>query len=419
MSGWPTIPLGELCNIALGATPPRGSPRFWDTEKTTGNVWLSIADMPSTFNAVVSDSKEYLSDEGAARGRVVKRGTLLVSFKLTLGRLAFAGCDLRTNEAIAALTIRDHTLIDNAYLYWFLTHFDWDKAAEGDEKVKGKTLNKEKLKVLPIIVPPLEEQRRIVAVLDEAFAAIAQATANAEKNLANARELFDRLLSDAFHKPALKLQNGRMDDRSLLQIIDGDRGSNYPKTTDFFEQEHCLFLSTKNVRPDGFKFDETIFITEKKDAELRKGKLQRHDVVMTTRGTIGNIGYYSDGVRFDHIRINSGMLIFRANPEKIAPSFLFELLRSPVFLDQVRSRTSGAAQPQLPIATIKTFTFPLPVNLTDQYAIVSAINEMSAHTKSLEAVYVAKLTALAALKQSLLHRAFTGELTAKPELALA
>jgi type I restriction enzyme S subunit len=74
-----TIALGDLCDIALGATPPRGSPRYWDVSKTTENVWLSIADMPLTNSAVVSESKEYLSDEGAARGKLVKEGTLLVA----------------------------------------------------------------------------------------------------------------------------------------------------------------------------------------------------------------------------------------------------------------------------------------------------------------------------------------------------
>jgi integrase len=117
---------------------------------------------------------------------------------------------LRTNEAIAALSIKDSNRIAKEYLYWYLTYFDWQKAAEGEDKVKGKTLNKDKLKRLPVLVPPLEEQRRIVAVLDEAFAAIATATANAEKNLANAREL-SAMLPSADSK-----ENRRLAIRELL-----------------------------------------------------------------------------------------------------------------------------------------------------------------------------------------------------------
>ena len=95
-----------------------------------------------------------------------------------------------------------------------------------------------------------------------------------------------------------------------------------------------------------------MFITEQKDAKLRKGKLKRNDLVLTTRGTIGNIGLYSEEVPFDNIRINSGMLIFRPNTEVILPSYLFELFRSGIVKDQIREQTTGAAQPQLPIKTL-------------------------------------------------------------------
>ncbi len=77
-----------------------------------------------------------------------------------------------------------------------------------------------------------------------------------------------------------------------FEIIDGDRGVNYPKKENFSPEGYCLFLNTKNVRPDGFVFDEMNFITKEKDGQLRKGKLQRGDVVLTTRGTVGNTGYY-------------------------------------------------------------------------------------------------------------------------------
>ena len=138
-------------------------------------------------------------------------------------------------------------------------------------------------------------------------------------------------------------------DETLLEIIDGDRGVNYPNGSDFQEEGYCLFMNTKNVRPDGFEFGSTMFISEEKDRLLRKGKLKRDDVVLTTRGTIGNVGIYSEDVPFDNIRINSGMLIFRPNKQALLPSFLFEMFRSDIVKDQIRKQTTGAAQPQLPI----------------------------------------------------------------------
>jgi hypothetical protein len=166
---WKTEKLGELCQIELGRTPARNKKDFWDEDRETENVWLSIADLLNAERNVVSDSREYLSDKGAAITPIVKEGTLLVSFKLTLGRLAFAGRDLRTNEAIAALTILDEKKLSKKYLFYYLQFFDWAKAAEGDDKIKGKTLNKSKLKALQIHYPRRPDQDRIVATLEVAF----------------------------------------------------------------------------------------------------------------------------------------------------------------------------------------------------------------------------------------------------------
>ena len=104
-NGWQTRKLGDLCEIKLGKTPARANEKFWDKKRETSNVWLSIADLINADDNVVVDSKEYLSDNGAAISKIVRKGTLLASFKLTLGRLAFAGRELFTNEAIAALNI--------------------------------------------------------------------------------------------------------------------------------------------------------------------------------------------------------------------------------------------------------------------------------------------------------------------------
>jgi restriction endonuclease S subunit len=193
-------------------------------------------------------------------------------------------------------------------------------------------------------------------------------------------------------------------------MIDGDRGANYPKDTDFLDDGPCLFLNTKNVRPDGFEFDSTMFISAEKDAQLRKGKLQRNDVVMTTRGTIGNIGLYSEEVPFESVRINSGMLIFRPNPKEIVPAYLFEILRSGIVKEQIRKYTTGAAQPQLPIKTLVNFSIPVPMALVRQLELVKQIREFEPETQRLESLYQQKIPALDELKQSLLHQAFSGQL---------
>ena len=266
------------------------------------------------------------------------------------------------------------------------------------------------LKETEIRFPQLPEQQRIAALLDEAFTGLATAKANAERNLQNARAIFASHLQSVFSQRGEGWEEKRLGDKSLLEIIDGDRGVNYPNGSDFQDEGYCLFMNTKNVRPDGFEFESTMFITEEKDLLLRQGKLQRDDVVLTTRGTIGNAGIYSEDVPFDNIRINSGMLIFRPNKSVLMPAFLFELFRSDIVKQQIQKQVTGAAQPQLPIKTLVNFTIPVPTELAEQAALVKRLRAFEPETQRLTRLYERKLAALEELKKSLLHQAFNGEL---------
>jgi type I restriction enzyme S subunit len=160
-----------------------------------------------------------------------------------------------------------------------------------------------------------------------------------------------------------------------LEIIDGDRGVNYPKQEDFGSSGDCLFLNTGNVTTSGFSFTERSFITKEKDAALRKGKLKRHDVVLTTRGTVGNVALFDDSVHFEHVRINSGMVLLRADQSKLLPRFLYQFVRSLVFKEQVAALTTGSAQPQLPIRDIRRVEIPLPP-LAQQKAIAAVLGAL-------------------------------------------
>ena len=207
-----------------------------------------------------------------------------------------------------------------------------------------------------------------------------------------------------------EIETTQLGDEGLLEIIDGDRGVNYPNGSDFQDEGYCLFMNTKNMRPDGFEFESKMFITEEKDRLLRKGKPKRDDVVLTTRGTIGNVGIYSEAVPFDNIRINSGMLIFRPNKSALLPAFLFEVFRSEIVKEQIRKQVTGAAQPQLPIKTLVNFIIPVPTKLAEQAALVKKLRAFEPETQHLTRLYERKLAALEELKKSLLHQAFSGEL---------
>ncbi|MDH0717852.1 restriction endonuclease subunit S [Acinetobacter junii] len=152
-----------------------------------------------------------------------------------------------------------------------------------------------------------------------------------------------------------------------IQLIDGDRGKNYPTQSHFSNKGFCLFLSAKNVTNNGFEFSDLVFIDKNHDELLRAGKLQRGDIVVTTRGTIGNVALYSDTVPFEHIRINSGMIIFRADENIWNRNFLYFLLSSEHIKKQIYSLTSGSAVPQLPARDIKKFELPkIPKKIQDR-----------------------------------------------------
>jgi type I restriction enzyme S subunit len=160
-----------------------------------------------------------------------------------------------------------------------------------------------------------------------------------------------------------------------LEIIDGDRGKNYPKQGEFASSGQCLFLNAGNVTTGGFNFSDCAFISAEKDAALHKGKLRRYDIVLTTRGTVGNVAYFDNSIPYDHIRINSGMVIFRARAQELRPRFLYLFLRSSLFREQVESLRTGSAQPQLPIKDINRVEFPIPP-LDDQDAIAHILGAL-------------------------------------------
>ncbi|GMV33279.1 MAG: hypothetical protein KPEEDBHJ_03660 [Anaerolineales bacterium] len=161
-----------------------------------------------------------------------------------------------------------------------------------------------------------------------------------------------------------------------IQIIDGDRGVNYPKKTEFSEQGYCLFLDSSNLTKNGFDFSSKTFISKAVDERMGKGRLQRGDLVMNTRGTIGNIGLYSDNIPFESVRINSGMVIIRGGKD-YDTRFLYLFLRSNLFFLQTKNLMSGSVQKQLPVSVIKYVKLP-KVNLPTQQKIAAVLSALDA-----------------------------------------
>lgn len=158
-----------------------------------------------------------------------------------------------------------------------------------------------------------------------------------------------------------------------IEIIDGDRGKNYPSEGELLDNGYCLFLSTKNVREHGFDFSSCQFITNEKDNLLRKGKLRINDLVLTTRGTVGNIALYDNSIKYNHVRINSGMVIVRPIIEKVDPKYIFYTFK--LLQREWPLVISGSAQPQLPIKDIKNVEISIP-KIDEQRAIAAVLSSL-------------------------------------------
>lgn len=390
MNNWQTKKLGEICDILDNKRKP-----ITKRNRLTGEYpYYGATGILDYVGDYIFDEKLVLVGEDGAKWESGERTAFIADGKYWVN-----------NHAHVIRPHRNVILDDWVVFYFYLT--DLSKHTTGLTVPK---LNQANLRNIRIPLPPLPEQKRIVKVLDEVFERIEKAKKNTEKNLQNSRELFESYLQGVFAEPNGKWDEKKLGDKDLFQIIDGDRGKNYPKKSDFSNEGHCLFLNTKNVRPNGFDFRTSMFVTEKKDNALGNGKLQRNDVLLTTRGTIGNIAVYDKNVPFGNIRINSGMLIFRPNTKFIIPEYLFKIFQSGIMKTQIKKYVSGAAQPQLPIKTLVNFFIPVPKSLLEQKAVIKKLDALSAETKKLEKIYKKKLSDLEELKKSVLKKAFAGEL---------
>lgn len=176
--------LGDLCDIRIGRTPPRAEPRYWGP----GHPWLSIADMSQGRDILAT--RETITD-AAVRERhchLVPAGTIVFSFKLSVGKVGFVRRPLYTNEAIAALPIRNAGNLDPGYFYHALRGIDLRGA--GEHAVKGVTLNSQALGRLKVPLPPMADQGQIAAVLDKADAV--------RRKRRESIQLLDEFLSSGF-----------------------------------------------------------------------------------------------------------------------------------------------------------------------------------------------------------------------------
>ena len=396
MSGIPLVALGDLCDVNIGRTPAREKREYWGV----GAPWLSIADMNQ--GRALSKTKEQITERAIAETnmRAAPAGTVLLSFKLSIGKVGIASTPLFTNEAIAALPIRDSLKLSPEFLYWALQSIDLTVGQ--DRAAMGLTLNKAKLLTLKVPLPPLAEQRRIAAILDQAETLRAQRRAT----IAQLDSLGQAIFLEMFGDPvAEQWQWG-----TLVDIADPRDGA--IRTGPFgsqllhseFVEEGVAVLGIDNAVANEFRWSERRFISEAKYLSLKRYTVHPGDVLITIMGTCGRCAVVPDHIP---LAINTKHLCcITLNPEKCLPAFLHAyFLRHPAARKHLDQTAKGAIMSGLNMGTLKTMPVPLaPLEL--QQTFVRRIESVD-HLRSAHRTALAHLDELFA---SLQHRAFAGTL---------
>ena len=257
--------------------------------------------------------------------------------------------------------VPDTSVVRKQYLrYYFLSPNFQNYILNLGGRAAQAGFSKDDLARLEITVVSLEEQDKIVNELST----LEKTISTKQKQLKE----FDDLVKSRFIEMFVEKGFKEITFSDYAEIIDGDRGKNYPKAEEFSDEGYCLFLSAKNVTKDGFLFEQMQFISEEKDNLLRKGKLCRGDIVITTRGTIGNIAFYDDDIPYDNVRINSGMVIIRQKEVSFNQIFFLNAFKNKI--DEIKdTNVTGAAQPQLPIHIMsKIKLLNPPIELQNEFA---------------------------------------------------
>lgn len=293
------------------------------------------------------------------------------------------------------LSAKEENNIHMKYLYYFMDGYlnTLRKQAIG---CVIKYIKLENITGVNVYFPSMETQAKIAKILDKSTALITKRKTQIDELDNLIRSVFLQI----FGEPSLDQDLIPLSE--IFTIIDGDRGKFYPKNHEFYEKEYCLFLNAKNVTKDGFCFINNQFIKKSKDEELRKGKLVKGDVVLTTRGTVGNIAYYSDDIEYENIRINSGMVILRKVSDNINLLYFIILVR---YFDLFSKSISGSAQPQLPISVLKDIKIKLP-KMEQQTQFAEIVEKIQSQKFLLQK----SLVELEIQHQALMQKAFNGEL---------
>lgn len=372
MSKWKIVKLEDIAQVAAGQGAPQGEDKYCDN----GTPFIKAGNLEYLVNDGIESATQKVNEEIAKshKLKLFKAGTVIFAksgMSCMKGYVYTLKNDCYVVNHLACVTPR--SVLSDYLKYYFSIHRP--NSLIKDSSYPSISLSD--ISSIEIPLPPLEAQKHIAKTLDAASELLAMR----KQQLAELDALIKSVFYDMFGDPVRNEKRWNISFfNDVFDIIDGDRGVNYPKQDDFFDEGYCLFLNTGNVTKDGFDFTKISFISEEKDRQLRKGRADRGDIILTTRGTVGNIVHYNESIPYNVIRINSGMVLLRSINNKVLPTYFCEMFKSNEMSREIKSYMSGTAQPQLPITNIKKIKFIVPpLTLQTRFTkVVTIIEEQKA-----------------------------------------
>lgn len=386
LEGWREGALGDLCQIAIGGTPPRHKSEYWATNGG-GHPWVAISDMRG---AVILQTKERITDAGVANSNVkpVAAGTVLMSFKLTIGRVAVAGTDLFTNEAIAAFLPGGK--LDQSFLPYWLEHIVAN--AETDQAIKGATLNKKKLAALSGVLPPLHEQRRIAEVLRSVDEALAAQT----DLCSHLRQTTDDLTDELYAREIAECGDSLTSYGDACETV--QVGIVVKPASYYVDDGGVPALRSTNIRRNQLEFSGLVQLSHEGHEFNRKSSLRSGDVVTIRTGEPGKTAVIPHDAPSP---LNCIDIIFSRPKAHLRPHFAAYFINSSTARRQILGAQGGLAQQHFNVGEMKKLKLPVP-DLARQDRLIEVLDAAWQSVRMEEAQLAALQSTKAALMPSIL-----------------
>ena len=384
------LPLGELAEVVSGGTPKRSKPEFFG-----GAIpWVKIGDM---LQGTVTDTDECITDAGLdhSSAKILPAGTILLSIFATIGRTAVLGIDAATNQAVAGLRIRDSTSVHPNYLRRYLESASPGLAKQG-RGVAQANINLSILRAHPVPLPPIEEQRRIAAVLDAAEAL----REKRRQALAKLDSLTQAVFLDMFGDPMVVSGWPRVRLAEVCQSK-GEYGANVPAVE--FDSNKPRYLRITDIRSDGTLTDKAVG-PGGTEGQWSSKILSPGDILFARSGaTVGKTFLVRD--ERAPLAFAGYLIKFVPDQQRILPEYLYRCTRTEKYRRWVAAAATTVAQPNVNASKYAKLELLLPpMHLQRQF--VDVVERIRQHRATLEASSVAMDKLFASLQQ----RAFRGEL---------